>query len=469
MEMQKVRISHIVYLLLFSALVIIVIPSHSFFVKWLASNTWEVVAMLRFYIGRCVGSYPDFLHYPLAHPLPSLFFYLGSKTFSWLPFWKQFGIVNFSMLVLSFYFLFATLSRTNDRITSLMLTLFFIMQVPIWGWSLSPFSYNIGLFLLTMGFYFFSADNLLSASLSFSLLPLVRHELSIIPFAVSLIIILSHTISPKRKTIYVAILLSPYILYYILASTLFYGNPIYLFLFHKYFYFGNQKSVYSIIREVSNPLNSLKLYNPFLWIGIPALLSSGTPTRTRLFALFISPLFIVGNISRIIIPLAFVSLMGMSNIGLPIKKRYTLLSLLLISQAILLNYIHPKPEGNEIVIEYTSRERTYETLSKLLTQDTYYMFPLTDYFTPVDDRSCRVIRRTLFSPEHFKPCTDIRNILLPDGRITHPPLNGTVLTTAQASIVNYAAFTHRLGRSYRIVTFIPEEKSVIIRCGQLKK
>ncbi len=450
----------ILLLFLLSFLVVRFLPDNFPTMIGISSISWEVVAMLRYYIGRCIGIHPYFLYYPLAHPLSSILFFLASLT-KLNPFWKQFALVNIFMFMGSFYFTWLSMKEISNTKNGLIITLFLFSQIALFLWVFSPFSYNIGLFFLTSGFYFFLTQRYIGATLLFSFLPLVRHELSIIPFAAAITLLL---FSDKKKgIIYSIILFFPFVIYYVFVSTLVFHNPTYLFLFHKYFYFSSYKSIPSILISISNPFPAIIKYNPLIWIGSFYFFSKKIPLNLKVFFILILPLIIVGNISRIIIPIAFLSAVGLSFL---IKKRNLLPFILLLTQIPYLFLVQKSPEGTEIVVRYNPQERTYKYLKKI-SYDKYFLYPLNEYFVLVKDTSCDLIDKTLFSPQNFSPSSDITILLTPRGKIIHPPLKKTILTVAPISIINNREFINMLGKKVKIVKFIPSEKSVIINCKSL--
>ncbi len=407
------RFSSFIILFFLTLLVILYLPANLPWNTWIAKKTWESVALLRFYVGRCAGENPSFLTYLIAHPVPTLLFYVSSKIFPFLPSWKQFAIVTIESYTTGGFFLFLILKRYVNITSAVLLTFFFMLQLPLWEWSFSPFAYIIGFAFLTSGLYLFVEKKRIEGLILISLLPLIRHELFVIPLGMAIILLFN---DHKNKFLKVIIVTFPFILYYIIVSWVRYNDPFFLFFGYRQLFFNNE-SVGQIIFKGKRVDPSIFLYfNPLLYVFPLFFYSPRTSSFYRLLFPFTLLLFLVPYVSKALIPVMLVGFLGPVIYASEKNFNITTVSIfLVILQLTYLVLIGTRKEPYDLIAPYRAQKNVYSTLSKM--DFDYFLYPLDNYFVVLEDRKCILAKKLLFSPGAVEVCNFDEHLLLPDGRV----------------------------------------------------
>jgi len=401
---------------------------------------WEVFYNLRYYYGLCAWKNPAFIYAPFSHPVPTLLSLPVFRLFIFLPAWKQITIFNLTILLLSAYLLWKSCKKIcGESLGPFTIFVLIILQPVFLFWLTAFQGYFPGVLFLSLGIYFYLASEKWWGILFFGLLPLCRHELSVFlvaPFIISL---------KRREGIKgPALLFAPFILYYFVVSLVVWHNPFTLFFIHKITEVKCSRSVLGYFAPFS--LTPFLYYGPVLWF-FPFIYLHLRKKRF-LFYLALNSLFLlsVSYLSRIIIPLFVLSLLGVSFFTAKISKwfRIGILVAVVIFQILWITMRNWHVEGGDSVYSYKDYSESYHCLLKMFNNYDYFLFPNRTSFVVISDKNCELARK-LIVPQ-FRACES-------KGKITFV-LPGQALITDRKSL-------RKLLLQKRIYTVV--DKSYLIR------
>ena len=421
------------------------------------THFWEYGANLRFYLARCFYKYPPYVFFPYSHPWYTMFagtFYTLLKI---LPLWKQMFLYNILLLFFTSLVVYEILRiETNVLIISIAIAILFFFQPALFLWSFSGFAYYTGLFFFSLGTYTYFYKEKKFGILFFSILPLIRHELSIFLLPPFIKILREE----RDKLFLLTILGGPFILYYVIASYVVFKNVFFLFFFHSLACNGNI-TLGKYFSSTLSKIVPLIHYNPLFWLGFIPL-----SFNKKLRLLFITSLilFFIPYIDRTLFAPVFLTTIGT---GILIHRARRLKSifigLLIVVEFLIFIFVPLKPGKLEDFHHFRSYPFTYQWLVRNKKKYDFFLFPARQEYLLWNDKNCNLANKLFF--ERGKPGVKI----LPQGMVLSHYSNDlsmlkkyTFILIQDTSFMSTVYFRRLQQKGWKILKIIPQEKILLL-------